>query len=244
MAQLRPAGRRVDRRLFRRRGPTPLVVTRWSRPEGSTAARRGPGWSSPWSRSETNASNLSNRQRKPRPGQGTGGNRRWCRPRSREHRERPCRTRDAAGCSSPRPLGLGPRARDARCCLPAGAESAGRRHLRPRRSARSGAGQSRATGSGAGARLCPGRQPRPRSSLLPSAAAPMHRTIPSLISSRQIAGHPATRAISCASVVLPEPGGPLTTIRVGRGVAVRTNGPWLPSTARIRRSWRGRRRPR
>ena len=40
--------------------------------------------------------------------------------------------------------------------------------------------------------------------------------IPSLISSRQIAGQPTARAISCASVVLPEPGGPLTTTKVGR----------------------------
>jgi hypothetical protein len=42
-------------------------------------------------------------------------------------------------------------------------------------------------------------------------------TIPSLISSRQIAGQPTARAISCASVVLPEPAGPLKTISVGTG---------------------------
>ncbi len=40
-------------------------------------------------------------------------------------------------------------------------------------------------------------------------------TIPSLISSRQMAGQPTARAIAWASVVFPEPGGPLTTIRVG-----------------------------
>jgi len=39
--------------------------------------------------------------------------------------------------------------------------------------------------------------------------------IPSLISARQIAGQPTAVAISWASVVFPEPGGPLTTIRVG-----------------------------
>ena len=39
--------------------------------------------------------------------------------------------------------------------------------------------------------------------------------MPSLISSRQIAGHPTTFAILCASVVLPEPGGPLITTSVG-----------------------------
>lgn len=42
--------------------------------------------------------------------------------------------------------------------------------------------------------------------------------MPSLISSRQIAGHPTARAIACASVVLPVPGGPLTTTRVGSDV--------------------------
>src|SRR3954471_4169379 len=36
-----------------------------------------------------------------------------------------------------------------------------------------------------------------------------------LISSRQIAGQPSAWAISWASVVLPEPGGPLTTARIG-----------------------------
>ena len=40
--------------------------------------------------------------------------------------------------------------------------------------------------------------------------------MPSLISSRQIAGHPTARASRCASVVLPAPAGPLTTTRVGR----------------------------
>src|ERR1700730_5036740 len=39
--------------------------------------------------------------------------------------------------------------------------------------------------------------------------------MPSLISSRQMAGHPTARAIWCARVVLPEPGGPLTTMSVG-----------------------------
>jgi hypothetical protein len=39
--------------------------------------------------------------------------------------------------------------------------------------------------------------------------------MPSLISSRQTAGQPTARAIWWASVVLPEPGGPLTIIRVG-----------------------------
>ncbi len=40
-------------------------------------------------------------------------------------------------------------------------------------------------------------------------------TIPSLISSRQIAGQPRAAASRWASVVLPEPDGPLTTTRVG-----------------------------
>lgn len=43
-------------------------------------------------------------------------------------------------------------------------------------------------------------------------------TMPSLILSRQIAGHPTARATLCASVVLPVPGGPLTTTSVGREV--------------------------
>ncbi len=44
--------------------------------------------------------------------------------------------------------------------------------------------------------------------------------MPSLISSRQIAGHPTARAIWCASVVLPDPGGLVTTTRVGRGITL------------------------
>src|SRR5256885_15640231 len=40
-------------------------------------------------------------------------------------------------------------------------------------------------------------------------------TMPSLISSRQMAGQPIAAASRCASVVLPEPGGPLTITRVG-----------------------------
>lgn len=43
--------------------------------------------------------------------------------------------------------------------------------------------------------------------------------MPSLISSRQIAGHPTAEAIACASVVFPVPGGPLITTRVGRQTA-------------------------
>ncbi len=43
-------------------------------------------------------------------------------------------------------------------------------------------------------------------------------TIPSLISSRQTAGQPTAQASLCASVVLPEPAGPLTTIRDGRAL--------------------------
>ncbi len=39
--------------------------------------------------------------------------------------------------------------------------------------------------------------------------------IPSLISSRQIAGHPIAAATRCASVVFPVPGGPLTTTTIG-----------------------------
>jgi hypothetical protein len=42
--------------------------------------------------------------------------------------------------------------------------------------------------------------------------------MPSLISSRQTAGHPTLRATACASVVLPAPGGPLITTSVGRRV--------------------------
>ena len=42
--------------------------------------------------------------------------------------------------------------------------------------------------------------------------------IPSLISSRLIAGQPTAAAILRASVVLPDPGGPATTTRVGTGV--------------------------
>lgn len=41
-------------------------------------------------------------------------------------------------------------------------------------------------------------------------------TMPSLISSRQIAGHLTVLASRWASVVLPTAGGPLTTMRVGR----------------------------
>jgi len=40
--------------------------------------------------------------------------------------------------------------------------------------------------------------------------------IPSLISSRQTAGQPTARATSRASVVFPDPGGPLTMTRTGR----------------------------
>jgi hypothetical protein len=39
--------------------------------------------------------------------------------------------------------------------------------------------------------------------------------MPCLISSREIAEHPSAAASLWASVVLPEPGGPLTTISVG-----------------------------
>ena len=39
--------------------------------------------------------------------------------------------------------------------------------------------------------------------------------MPSLISSRQIAGQPIAAASRCASVVLPAPGGPLTTTKMG-----------------------------
>ena len=39
--------------------------------------------------------------------------------------------------------------------------------------------------------------------------------MPCLISSREMTGQPSAAASSCASVVLPEPGGPLTTISVG-----------------------------
>ncbi len=44
---------------------------------------------------------------------------------------------------------------------------------------------------------------------------PVAWTMPSLISSRQIAGQPIAAASACASVVLPAPGGPLTTTRMG-----------------------------
>jgi hypothetical protein len=44
---------------------------------------------------------------------------------------------------------------------------------------------------------------------------PVAWAMPSLISSRQIAGQPIAAASPCASVVLPEPGGPLTTTRIG-----------------------------
>src|SRR5262245_537408 len=42
--------------------------------------------------------------------------------------------------------------------------------------------------------------------------------MPSLISSRQMAGQPMAAASEWASIVLPEPGGPLTTMRVGCGM--------------------------
>ena len=49
--------------------------------------------------------------------------------------------------------------------------------------------------------------------------------MPSLISSRQIAGHPIAAATRCASVVFPVPGGPLTTTSIGfEGTAA----PYLP----------------
>jgi hypothetical protein len=41
-------------------------------------------------------------------------------------------------------------------------------------------------------------------------------TMPSLISSRQRAGQPIVAANRCASVVLPDPAGPLTITKVGR----------------------------
>jgi hypothetical protein len=55
-------------------------------------------------------------------------------------------------------------------------------------------------------------------------------TIPSLISSRQMAGHPIAEAIAWASVVLPEPAGPLTMMSVGRGdtLAVIADGRKIP----------------
>jgi hypothetical protein len=53
-----------------------------------------------------------------------------------------------------------------------------------------------------------------------------------LISSRQIAGHPTAFAISWASVVFPDPIGPLTTTSVGRGaiLAVIANAGSAPGT--------------
>ena len=51
----------------------------------------------------------------------------------------------------------------------------------------------------------------------PAAAGPQVAwTIPSLISSRQMAGHPTADAIAWASVVFPDPAGPLTMTSVGR----------------------------
>src|SRR3954467_6305128 len=48
------------------------------------------------------------------------------------------------------------------------------------------------------------------------AMEPNELTTPSLISSRQMAGHRTARASACASVVFPEPGRPVTTISDGR----------------------------
>src|SRR2546423_4363934 len=56
--------------------------------------------------------------------------------------------------------------------------------------------------------------------------------MPSLISSRQIAGHGIAPASACASVVFPEPGGPLTTTSVGRPVPTVTNRPPLSELRR------------
>ncbi len=50
----------------------------------------------------------------------------------------------------------------------------------------------------------------------PEAAGPQVAcTIPSLISSRQMAGQPTADAIAWASVVFPDPAGPLTMMSVG-----------------------------
>src|SRR5262245_9498108 len=65
-------------------------------------------------------------------------------------------------------------------------------------------------------------------------------TMPSLISSRQIAGQPTARARWCASVVLPDPAGPLTTMRVGDG----TPRSWHVSSRMLASTQAAGRRPR
>ena len=51
----------------------------------------------------------------------------------------------------------------------------------------------------------------------PWKSRPWAWTMPSLISSRQMAGQGIASAMACARVVLPDPGGPLTTTSVGVG---------------------------
>ena len=81
------------------------------------------------------------------------------------------------------------------------------------------------TGSVLAVSSSPGRATKPE-----AAGPQMACTIPSLISSRQMAGHPTAEAIAWASVVLPEPAGPLTMMSVGRGdtLAVIADGRNIP----------------
>src|ERR1700733_4171729 len=70
------------------------------------------------------------------------------------------------------------------------------------------------TGSVLAVSSSPGRATKPGAE--PQAAW----TMPSLISSRETAGQPTAEAIAWASVVLPDPAGPLRTTSVGSGVTL------------------------
>jgi hypothetical protein len=70
--------------------------------------------------------------------------------------------------------------------------------------------------------------------------APSACTMPSLIASLLITGQGSASPIACASVVLPDPGGPLTTISVG---GMRSTLPRRTSTGQAATSWVSARRP-
>jgi hypothetical protein len=178
--------------------------------------------------------------RMPRSCRGRGRSRPLCRPRSRARPPKLDRTRCGAWRARSRPL-AGCARRDGsssqRCRSRANATSASTRQCTMRMCARPRSGSNpgrhnRLWNAASATTVTPAFNSRSRAPknvgsvrMLNASPGPATNpgvacTMPSLISSRQIAGQPTARAIACARVVLPVPGGPETTTSVGRRVTL------------------------